>query len=211
MGASWGHLGGLLGVFVGGPLGASWGLLVSILGLLGGLLGPPGGLSGGRLELSVRVPPLGAVLGLSWAVLGASWAVLGPSWTVLGPSWGPLGPSWGALRGSWSSLGWSEARKGDNMTYIEKHNGNQRFLHIGALVRVLLERSRGFFKPSWAVLQVRLGSHLGRLGRLGERKGRVWWPTDARKEGAMRARGRDRGGGGPLEDYRNLARQHLAF
>ena len=46
--------------------------------------------------------------------------------------------------------------------------------------------------------QVRLGSHLGRLGRLGERQGRVWAPTEPRKEGAMHAAGRDREGGGSL-------------
>ena len=47
--------------------------------------------------------------------------------------------------------------------------------------------------------QVRLGSHLGRLGRLGERQGRVWAPTELRKEGAIHAVGRDPEGGGPLE------------
>ena len=59
--------------------------------------------------------------------------------------------------------------------------------------------------------QVRLGSHLGHLGRFGERQGRVWAPTEPREEGAMHADGREREGGGPLEDYRNRARQHLAF
>ena len=47
--------------------------------------------------------------------------------------------------------------------------------------------------------QVRLSSHLGRLGRLGERHGRVWAPTELREEGAIHPIGRDPGGGGPLE------------
>ena len=47
--------------------------------------------------------------------------------------------------------------------------------------------------------QVRLGSHLGRLGRLGERQGRVWAPTEPRKEGAIHPVGRDPGRGGALE------------
>ena len=89
---------------------------------------------------------------------------------------------------------------------------------------MILARSWGFFGASWAVLeaswailaalvasQVRLGSHLGHLGRLGELQGRVWAPTEPRKEGAVHAAGRDPGGGGPLEDYRNPTRQHLAF
>ena len=44
--------------------------------------------------------------------------------------------------------------------------------------------------------QVRLGSHLGRLGRLGERQGRVWAPTEPREERAVHATlcGPERGG-----------------
>ena len=62
-----------------------------------------------------------------------------------------------------------------------------------------------FGPPSWAILaalvasQVRLGSHLGHLGRLGERQGRVLAPTEPRKEGAIHQTGCDPGGGGPLE------------
>ena len=59
--------------------------------------------------------------------------------------------------------------------------------------------------------QVRLGSHLGHLGRIEERQGRVLAPTEPREEGAIHAPGRDPEGGGPLEDYRNPTRQHLAF
>ena len=110
------------------------------------------------------------------------------------------------------------------MKNIEKHNENLCFLPLGALLGVLFERSRGFIQASsavleayWAILaalvasQVRLGSHLGRFGRLGERQGRVWAPTEPRKEGAIHANGCDPGGGGPLEDYRNPTRQQLAF
>ena len=92
------------------------------------------------------------------------------------------------------------------MKNTENHN---EILPLSALLGDLLERSWGFFGASWAVLeaswailaalvasQVRLGSHLGRLGRLGERQGRVWAPTEPRKEGAVPAPGRDREGGG---------------
>ena len=78
---------------------------------------------------------------------------------------------------------------------------------LWALLGVLLERSWGFFEASWAVLeaswailaalvasQVRLGSHLGHLGRLGERQGRVLAPTEPRGS----CEGTRAGGGGPL-------------
>ena len=74
-----------MGLHLGGLLGASWGLL----GPSWGLLGPS---RGGRLEFSIRGPPLGPLLGPSWGPLGLSWA-------PLGPSWGPLGPSQGSLWG----------------------------------------------------------------------------------------------------------------
>eukprot|EP00959_Pyramimonas_sp_CCMP1952_P248394 5192071-Pyramimonas_sp.AAC.1 len=61
-------------------------LIVAILGLPGGMLGAswgnPEASWDGRLEMSVRVPPLGPPLG----------AVLGPSWAVLGRLGGFLGP-----------------------------------------------------------------------------------------------------------------------
>ena len=78
--------------------GASWGPDLGISGPLGGLSGPFRGSSGasgeisgpswgGGLKASVRVPPLGAVLGAYSALLGGSWAVFGWSWAPLGPSW----------------------------------------------------------------------------------------------------------------------------
>ena len=86
------------------------------------------------------------------------------------------------------------------MNNIEKHNENHGLLPLWALLGVLLERSWGFFGASWAVLeaswailaasvasQVRLRSLLGHLGRLGERQGRVWAPTEPREEGAVHA------------------------
>ena len=69
----------------GEPLGcsfeSSWGSLGGLLGPLLGLLGPLGDFLracwrfrgshwGGGLEISVRVPPLGPLLGLSWGLIG---------------------------------------------------------------------------------------------------------------------------------------------
>ena len=146
LGASWGPLGGLVRPLAcwgppGGALGASWGLLGGLLGPLRGLLGPLGSASGasgglfgpswgGRLEMSVRVPPLEPLLGPSWVPLGPSWSVgkpkrregqttfknlteicdfglLGQSWDA---SWGSLGASWGPL-GPSSSVGSSKRRE----------------------------------------------------------------------------------------------------
>ena len=48
-------------------------------------------------------------------------------------------------------------------------------------------------EASWAILaalvasQVCLGSHLGHIGRVGERQGRVWAPTEPREEGTLHA------------------------
>ena len=99
-GSSW-HLGGFLEL-LGGLLGASWGPLGGLLGLLGGTSGASRGLLGSswgeRLELSVRIRPLGPLLGSTSVSLG--------------PSWGPLGPSWGHLELSWGSPGGLMARLG---------------------------------------------------------------------------------------------------
>ena len=73
---------------------------------------------------------------------------------------------------------------------------------LGALLGFLLA-SEAVLEASWAILaalvasEVRLGSHLVHLGRLGERQGRVWAPTEPRGEGAMHASGREPGGGFP--------------
>ena len=96
------------------------------------------------------------------------------------------------------------------MKNTERRNENQCCLPLGALLGVLLERSWGFFWASWAVWeaswailaalvasQVRLGSHLGHLGRIEERQGRVWAPTEPRKEGQISADVCDEEGGGP--------------
>ena len=70
-GASWRPLGGLLEAAskpLGGRFGASFGPLGALLRLS----------RGGRLEVSVRGPPLGPLLGPSWGSLGMSWTPLGP-------------------------------------------------------------------------------------------------------------------------------------
>ena len=78
----------------GGPsglLGSLWGVLLE------GLLAVSRAKLGGkRIETSVRVPPLGPLLGASWAVLG------------------PLGPSWGHLGGLLVRFELTKAWKRDN-------------------------------------------------------------------------------------------------
>ena len=62
----------------------------------------------------------------------------------------------------------------------------------------------------WAILAAlvafpaRLGSHLGHLGRFGERQGRVWAPTEPREEGTMHAPLRDPEGGVPEKSTETL-------
>ena len=98
--ASQGPLGGLLGAsggplgLLGGLLGASWeplgglvGLLVGASGASGGLLGPSWG---ERLEVSVRISPLG----LPWGPLGA---LLGRLGGPRGRLRAPLGRLWALL------------------------------------------------------------------------------------------------------------------
>ena len=94
VGISWDASRGLLGTVVrslGSRVGASFGLL----GASWGLLGPLGGLLGaswsGKLGFSVRVPPLGHLLGPCLGPLGPSWAPLGPYWSDLGGFLGCLG------------------------------------------------------------------------------------------------------------------------
>ena len=211
-----GSFGGLLGassVLLGGVLGAFWrargsawggGLNMSVRVPTLGPLGPLGAVFGGLWRLMGRIGVLlvrlGALLG---ALLGRLGAILGASWAVLGRSWGPLGPFW--------SVGKPKRRERRNLSENYGKTYEYRlFLHLWALLGVLLERSWRFFGASWAVWeaswailaalvasQVRLGSHLGHLGRLGERQGRVWAPTEPREEGAMHADRRASRGGGP--------------
>ena len=104
LGCSLGCRGRLLGGLLEALLGPVWatvgGLLESSWGFSEASWAPMGAFSGNRIELSVYVPPLGPLRGLSWdnrrffryfssrfqALLGRSWAF-----------WGPLEASWGAL------------------------------------------------------------------------------------------------------------------
>ena len=70
-----------------------------------------------------------------------------------------------------------------------------------------LERSRGFFGASWAVLEAILGI-LDAMESARDVSGRR---QSLGKRGRFARLGAAREGGGPLEDYRNLARQHWAF
>ena len=101
---------------------------------------------------------------------------------LLEPSWAVLEASPAVSRPSWTILGPSEA----------------------------------VMEASWTILaalvacRVRLGGHLGLFGRLGERQGGVLAAQGAPGVGGMHAAVCDERGG-TLEDYRNPARQHLAF
>ena len=154
LGSSWAVLGASWG-----PLGATWGPLGRFLGPLGSLLGAfwclLGVSLGGKLEMLVRAPSLGPLLGRSWSLFGPSWRPPGPSGVPLAgraPSWGPLRPSWGDL---WSLLGrfgaWG-SRKSGNTKNIEKPKGNATNLPRQALLEALLEASWGVLEGSRAVL-----------------------------------------------------------
>ena len=111
---------------LGGLSGASWGLSGATLEFLGASWDPLEGcglgrdIGGNKLQMSIRFPPPGPLLGASWTALGASWAVLGPCWAVLGLSWGP--PSWGGLASLQGRLGLSEARNSENAKILQTPN-----------------------------------------------------------------------------------------
>eukprot|EP00959_Pyramimonas_sp_CCMP1952_P422883 8858392-Pyramimonas_sp.AAC.1 len=121
-----------------------------------------------------------------------------------------MGRSWGP----WSCLGASDLEKGDNVINVDKHNENQLVLSLGpswgflggplGALLGLVGASWAVSEASWAILaasvasQVRVGCHPGRLGRLGERLGRVWAPIEPRKQGVVHGLGvRARKAGGP--------------
>ena len=75
--------------------------------------------------MSVRVSPLGPLLGRSGSSLGPSWKDLGlpgggASWTVSAIPWGPLRPSCGDLWGLSGRLGTSGSRPSDNAGILQK-------------------------------------------------------------------------------------------
>ena len=138
-----------------GPFGASFGHLLGLLRACRRSLGSPWG---GGLEISIRVPPLGPLLGLSWAVLDG--AVLGAPWAVLGPSWGLLGQSWGDLGGLSGGLGRCEDLKSECAEHVRFPAGMGRNWPREALSRSLQGPSCGswgasgaVWKSSWAVLE----------------------------------------------------------
>ena len=111
--------------------------------LLGPSRGRLGASWGGELDVSVRVPCLGPLLGPSCGPFGPSWAALGPSWGSLGPSWGPLGGLLGrlraVLRASWAVLGAAKTRTG----YMQQ---------------VYVSEGIGTIFPAWSFLMTPLGA-----------------------------------------------------
>ena len=139
-----------------GSLGASWQSWKPILGVW---------------EASVAVlEPFGDCLG---SLLGRCGAILQASWTILGAPW--------------AILGCRKTQKEEKPTSIKNLRGNHIFWPLRAFLEDVLEASLGplraswaILKPAWAVLgsleailavletsSSHLGSHLGRLGRLG--------------------------------------------
>ena len=171
--------------------------------------------------MSVLVPRLGPLL---W-----------PSWGSLGPSWAPLGPSWGPLGGLLGRLG---AVLGASGAILERRKlENARTRKTSKPTREINDLC--ILGLSWRSSWSALGASLGPLGPFWRHLGpswRLWWPPrsvleailgiwdaleSARdvswrrqslgKRGRCTRLGASRRGGGPLEDYRNPARQHLAF
>ena len=77
--------------------GASWDHLGAVLGRLAASWSRPGTTSG-------RFGASWGVLGASWRLLAASWGVFGPSCAPLGASWRVLGASGHVLGASWRVL-----------------------------------------------------------------------------------------------------------
>ena len=120
---------------------------------------------GERLEMPVRIAPVG----LSWGPLGALLGHLGGPRgrlrALLGRLGAPFGPSWGPHRTSWDDFGGPSGRFRrcqDNKTECAKNvrfpKGMGRFFLLGALSAVLrghswavLEASCAVLKPSWTV------------------------------------------------------------
>ena len=91
--------------------------------------------------MSVRLPPLGALLWPSWAVLGASW-------TVLGPSWEPVGPSRRSLGGLLGRLTRRESRQVVYAKNTRFPQGVGRFWPLGAFSGVPSEASWTVWKQA---------------------------------------------------------------
>ena len=139
---------------------------------MGASWAPLGASRGGRLEFSVRGPPLGPLLEPSWSPLGPSWAPLGPSWRPLGPSWGPLGGllgRLGALLGaSWAVLEHRKAEKATRPKSVQNFRKIDDFGLSGPSCEASwrpLGASWRPLGPSWGHLR-RLGALFGRLGGL---------------------------------------------
>ena len=158
MGALWGPLGVSFWASLGprGPLlGASWGPLEASWGSLGASWG-------GSLDLSVRVPPLGALLRRYWGPLWPFWNPLGPSW---GPRGGHLGRLGAVIGASWSVL---ERRKLEKSRTPKTLKITMKINDLG-----ILEAS---WEASWSALGASwrpLGPSWGHLGRLGALLGRL--------------------------------------
>ena len=137
-------------------MGASWGLLGASWGLLWASWG-------GKLEFSVRGPPLGPLLEPSWGPFGPSWAPLGQSWGSLGPSWGPLGGLLGGLgavlEASWAVLERREAETARRQKSVK----NLRKMNDVGLVGLSWAASWRPLRVSWRPLGPSW-AHLGRLG-----------------------------------------------
>ena len=148
--------------------------------------------------MSVRVPPLGHLLGPSWGSLGPSWASPAPFWSPFGPSWDPLGgllgrletllgrlgaflgASWAVLGASWAVLDAVNAKG----VYVRKTYVFRMEFDDFCLLGPFWGASWGLLGASGRPLGVSWGpswaswSHFGRLGaafeRLGSLLGRFW-------------------------------------
>ena len=136
-------------------------------------------------------------MGQSWVILETPGGRPGVSVRCVGAIFGPPGASWGRLWGrgilgeSWAP-GLFGAKKCERLQHLKKTQGFFNMFGLsGASWGASCRRLVAFGLPlgSWAMVAAfrgYLGSHLGRLGDLGDRFDGVWVPEELGEVGCTR-------------------------